>query len=315
MCRQERPLLSSHSGTKAIIAALSANLGIAVTKFVAFALTGSSSMLAESVHSVADSGNQLLLLWGGKESKRLPDTKHPFGYGRGRYFWSFIVALVLFSLGGLFALYEAYEKFRHPEAIESWRWVPVAVVVAAIVMESFSLRTAVREARQARGEQGWFRFIRGSKSPELPVVLLEDTAALAGLVFAGAGVGVTLITGDGRWDAAGSAAIGLLLVVVAAILAVEMKSLLLGESASPDHVAAIREALAGEGIVSVIHLRVMHLGPEELLVAAKIEPTPGLSIAALANAIDAAEARSRAAVPLSQMIYLEPDLRAAADAG
>ncbi|MDR1188544.1 MAG: cation diffusion facilitator family transporter [Bifidobacteriaceae bacterium] len=301
--------MSSHSGTKAIIAALSANLGIAVTKFVAFALTGSSSMLAESVHSVADSGNQLLLLWGGKESKRRPDAKHPFGYGRGRYFWSFIVALVLFSLGGLFALFEAYEKLKHPKAIESWQWVPIAVVAAGIVMEGLSLRTAIRESRPAKGSQGWFRFIRSSKSPELPVVLLEDTAALIGLALAGAGIGATLITGDGRWDAAGSAAIGVLLVAVAAILAVEMKSLLLGESASPEHLAAIEQALVGDGIVSVIHLRVMHLGPEELLVAAKIEPEPGIGLTALADAIDAAEARARAAVPLAQTIYLEPDLR------
>jgi cation diffusion facilitator family transporter len=303
--------VSSHSGTKAIIAALSANLGIAVTKFVAFALTGSSSMLAESVHSVADSGNQVLLLWGGREARRQPDAKHPFGYGRGRYFWSFIVALVLFSVGGLFALYEAYEKFNHPRGIDSWHWVPVVVVAAAIVMESFSLRTAVRESRPAKGDQGWFRFIHRSKSPELPVVLLEDTAALVGLVFAATGISMTLITGDGRWDGAGSAAIGLLLVAVAAILAVEMKSLLLGEAASPENLQAIERALVGGGIASVIHLRVMHLGPEELLVAAKIEPDPGLGLAELAQAIDAAEARSRAAVPLSQTIYLEPDLRRA----
>ncbi|MDR2374385.1 MAG: cation diffusion facilitator family transporter [Bifidobacteriaceae bacterium] len=304
--------MSANTGTKAIIAALSANLGIAVTKFVAFSLSGSSSMLAEAVHSVADSGNQVLLLWGGKEARRRPDAKHPFGYGRGRYFWSFIVALVLFSLGGLFALYEAYEKYRHPEGIESWPWVPVAVVVVAIVMESFSLRTAVREARPVKGKQGWFRFVRNSKSPELPVVLLEDTAALLGLIFAGLGVGLTLVTGDGRWDSAGSAAIGVLLVTVAAVLAVEMKSLLLGESPAPEHLRAIEEALVGEGVAGVIHLRVMHLGPEELLVAAKIEAEPGLSLADLAAAIDAAEARSRAAVPLAQTIYLEPDLRHAA---
>ncbi|MDR3106867.1 MAG: cation diffusion facilitator family transporter [Bifidobacteriaceae bacterium] len=305
--------MSAHSGTKAIIAALSANLGIAVTKFVAFALTGSSSMLAESVHSAADSGNQILLLWGGREARRRPDAKHPFGYGRGRYFWSFIVALVLFSLGGLFALYEAYEKLRHPHAIDSWLWTPVAVVAAAIVMESFSLRTAIREARPHKGEEGWLRFIHTSKSPELPVVLLEDTAALLGLVFAGAGVTMTLVTGDGRWDGAGSAAIGLLLVAVAVILAVEMKSLLLGEAPTPQNLAAIKRALVGEGIASVIHLRVMHLGPEELLVAAKVEPDRSLALPGLAAAIDAAEARSRAAVPFAQTIYLEPDLRHSAN--
>jgi cation diffusion facilitator family transporter len=269
-------------------------------------------MLAEAVHSVADSGNQVLLLWGGREAKRRPDSSHPFGYGRGRYFWSFVVALVLFSLGGLFALYEAYEKLKHPEPIESWHWVPVVVVVAAIVMESFSLRTAIREARPVKGDQGWFRFVRNSKAPELPVVLLEDTAALLGLVFAGLGIGATLVTEDGRWDAAGSAAIGLLLVTVAIILATEMKSLLLGEAPAPDEVKAIEQALVGDGIASVIHLRVMHLGPDEILVAAKIEPQTGLDLPGLASAINAAEARARAAVPLHQTIYLEPDLRHAA---
>jgi cation diffusion facilitator family transporter len=305
--------MSAHGGTKAIIAALSANLGIAVTKFAAFALTASSSMLAEGVHSVADSGNQVLLLWGGKEARRRPDSKHPFGYGRGRYFWSFVVALVLFSVGGLFALYEAYEKFKHPEPIKAWHWVPVAVVVLALVMESISLRTAIRESRPAKGKLSWFAFIRESKLPELPVVLLEDTAALVGLILAGAGIGLTLATGDGRWDAAGSAAIGVLLVTVAAVLAIEMKSLLLGEAASPEHIAAIEAALTQAGIVSLLHLRVMHLGPEELLVAAKFEPEPDLDMASLAQTIDAAEARSRAAVPLNQTIYLEPDLRRPAD--
>ncbi|MDR1798989.1 MAG: cation diffusion facilitator family transporter [Bifidobacteriaceae bacterium] len=302
--------MSAHGGTKAIVAALSANLGIAVTKFGAFLLSGSSSMLAESVHSVADSGNQLLLLWGGREGKKAPDAAHPFGYGRGRYFWAFVVALVLFSLGGLFALYEAWEKYHHPEPIEAWHWVPVAVIAASLVMESFSLRTAIREARPVKGpDRGWVRFIREAKTPELPVVLLEDTAALVGLVLAGAGVGLTLYTKDGRWDAGGSAAIGLLLIIVAIILAKEMRSLLLGESPIPQHVRAIEQALVGPGIVSVIHLRVMHLGPDELLVAAKVEPEPGLTMAGLAQAINAAEARARAAVPLTQTTYLEPDLR------
>jgi cation diffusion facilitator family transporter len=301
--------MSAHGGTKAILAALTANLSIAATKFGAFALSGSSSMLAEAVHSVADSGNQLLLLLGGREGRRPADAKHPFGYGRGRYFWSFVVALVLFSLGGLFALYEAYEKLKHPEPIHSWQWVPVAVVVAALVMESMSLRTAVGEIRAVKGEQGYFRFVRTSKSPELPVVLLEDTAALIGLVLAGGGIGMTLATGDGRWDAVGSAAIGVLLIVVAGVLVVEMKSLLLGESPAPEQIAAIEEALIGGGIASVIHLRVMHLGPDDLLVAAKIEPEPGMTTADLASAIDKAERRARAAVPLQQVIYLEPDLR------
>jgi cation diffusion facilitator family transporter len=302
-------LVASHSGVKAIVAALAANLGIAVTKFVAFLLSGSASMLAESVHSLADTGNQFLLLLGGRRARRRADPAHPFGYGRDRYFYAFVVALVLFSLGGCFALVEAWEKFSHPEPLEAWAWVPIAVLAVSIVLESFSLRTAVREARPARGTKTWWAFIRTAKAPELPVVLLEDTAALAGLVLAFGGVSATLATGDGRWDAVGSAAIGGLLIAVAAVLAREMKSLLLGEAASDDEVAAIRAALLGPGIASVIHLRTVHLGPDEVLVAAKVEPAPGCTMQALASAIDAAEARARAAVDPTLVIYLEPDLR------
>jgi cation diffusion facilitator family transporter len=302
-------------GNKAIIAALSANLGIAVTKFIAFLLTSSSSMLAEAVHSVADSGNQLLLLVGGRRARRAADEEHPFGYGRERYMYAFIVAIVLFSLGGLFALYEAWHKFADPHPIESWQWVPLAVLVAAIVMEGLSFRTAIGEANHTRGKQGWVSYIRTAKAPELPVVLLEDFGALIGLVLALFGVSMTLVTGDGRWDAVGSGAIGLLLVVIAIVLAVETKSLLLGESASRKDVDAIRAALVGPGVPSVIHLRTLHLGPEELLVAAKIEVPAASSAADVAEAIDAAEQRVRAAVPIARVIYLEPDLRHALAAG
>lgn len=298
-------------GNKAIIAALAANLGIAVTKFVAFLLTQSSSMLAESVHSVADSGNQLLLLLGGRRARREADEAHPFGYGRERYMYAFIVSIVLFSLGGLFALYEAWHKFSDPHPIESWQWVPVVVLVAAMVMEGFSFRTAIREANHTRGRQNWVSYIRTAKAPELPVVLLEDFGALIGLVLALFGVSMTLVTHDGRWDAVGSAAIGVLLVLIAIVLAVETKSLLLGESASRTDVDAIRAALVGAGVVSVIHLRTLHLGPEELLVAAKIEIAATASATDVAQAIDAAEQRVRAAVPIARVIYLEPDLRRA----
>jgi cation diffusion facilitator family transporter len=296
-------------GTKAIIAALSANLGIAVTKFVAFLLTQSSSMLAESVHSLADSGNQLLLLLGGRRARRAADEQHPFGYGRERYMYAFIVSIVLFSLGGLFALYEAWHKFADPHPIHSWHWVPIVVLLAAIVMEGLSFRTAIREANHTRGTQSWVQYIRTAKAPELPVVLLEDFGALIGLVMALFGVSMTLVTDDGRWDAIGSAGIGVLLVVIAVVLAVETKSLLLGESATRSDVDAIRAALVGEGVPSVIHLRTLHLGPEELLVAAKIEITADASAADVAGAIDAAEQRVRAAVPIARVIYLEPDLR------
>jgi cation diffusion facilitator family transporter len=266
-------------------------------------------MLAESVHSLADSGNQLLLLLGGKRARKAADEAHPFGYGRERYLYAFIVSIVLFTLGGLFALYEAWHKFEDPHPIDSWQWVPVAVLLAAIAMEGTSFRTALRESKHARGTRSVFRYIREAKAPELPVVLLEDFGALVGLVFALFGVGMTLATDDGRWDAIGSGAIGVLLVVIAVVLALETRSMLLGEAAAPGDVAAIRAALVGDGVPSVIHLRTLHLGPEELLVAAKVEVSSAETAAEIARAIDDAEARVRAAVPIARTIYLEPDLR------
>lgn len=305
-----------HGGTRAIVAALLANLGIAATKFVAFLLTRSSAMLAESVHSLADTGNQVLLLVGGRRADRAPTPEHPFGFGRQRYVYGFVVAIVLFTLGGVFALYEAWHKWADPHPIEGrWWWVPLVVLVAAIGMESFSFRTAVREANRTRGRRSWVAFVRTSKSPELPVVLLEDSAALLGLGFALFGVTMTLLTADGHWDAAGTAMIGVLLVVVAGVLAVEMNSLLIGESATGEDVAAIRRALVGPGVERVIHMRTMHLGPEELLVAAKIAVGRASSAADVAQAIDDAEARIRSAVPIAQVIYLEPDILRPGDAG
>ena len=300
--------MSTEGGTTAILAALAANIGIAVTKFIAFLLTRSSSMLAESIHSLADSGNQLLLLIGGKRARREATPEHPFGYGRERYVYAFIVSVVLFSVGGLFALYEAWHKFHDPHGIDSWQWVPIVVLLASIGLEGFSFRTAVHESRPFKGARSWVAFVRTAKAPELPVVLLEDSGALLGLVFALAGVGLTLATGNGRWDAAGTAMIGLLLVAIAIVLATEMKSLLLGESATSEDVAAIEAALPGSGVTRVIHLRTMHLGPEELLVAAKIGVDAGESAAEVARAIDAAERRVRAAVPIARVIYLEPDI-------
>lgn len=303
--------MSTEGSTRAIIAALLANVGIAATKFLAYALTGSSSMLAEAVHSVADSGNQALLLLGGRRARRAATPTHPFGFGRERYLYAFIVAIVLFTVGGLFALYEAWHKFADPQAIDSWQWVPVVVLLVAIGLESFSLRTAVHEANRVRGRKSWVEFVRGAKAPELPVVLLEDLGALVGLVLALLGVGLTLLTGDGRWDAAGTAAIGLLLVVIAVVLALETRSLLLGEAASPETVATIEAALVGEGVTSVIHLKTLHVGPEEILVAAKIEVPAAATAAEVAAAIDGAEERMRAALPTVRFSYLEPDLRRA----
>ncbi|MGH3359494.1 MAG: cation diffusion facilitator family transporter, partial [Nocardioidaceae bacterium] len=262
--------MSASGGTKAVLAALIANLSIAVLKFLAYLLTQSSSMLAESIHSVADSGNQVLLLLGGKAAQRQASPKHPFGYGRERYIYSFIVAIVLFSVGGLFALYEAYHKWHDPHGIHEWQWVPVTVLIGAIVLESFSFRTAIQETNRVRGDQGWVRFIRTSRAPELPVILLEDFAALVGLVLALFGVSMTLVTDNGLWDAAGTAGIGVLLVAVAVVLAIETKSLLLGESATREHVERIENAITAGG-TAIIHLRTLHIGPDELLVAAKID--------------------------------------------
>ncbi|MFF7330719.1 cation diffusion facilitator family transporter [Streptomyces sp. NPDC090306] len=300
--------MSASGGTKAIVAALGANLAIAVSKFVAFAFSGSSSMLAEGVHSLADSGNQFLLLIGGKRAQRDATPEHPFGYGRERYIYAFLVSIVLFSVGGMFAIYEGYEKIQHPHAVEHWYW-PVGVLVFAILAEGFSFRTAIKEAGGQRGGLSWAQFIRRAKAPELPVVLLEDFGALIGLVLALAGVGIALITGDGVWDGIGTVCIGVLLVAIALVLAAETKSLLLGESAGPDQLDRITAALVDdEAVTRVIHMRTLHLGPEELLVAAKIGVRHDDSAAKVADAINAAEARIRAAVPIARVIYLEPDI-------
>jgi cation diffusion facilitator family transporter len=301
--------VSAGGGTRAIVAALAANLGIALTKFLAFLLTSSSSMLAESIHSVADSTNQVLLLVGGKRAEREATAKHPFGYGRERYIYAFVVSVVLFAVGGLFAVYEGVHKITHPEPVSAWAWVPVAVLVVAIALESFSFRTAIREANQIRGGASWIAYIRRARAPELPVVLLEDFAALIGLVLALLGVGLTLLTGNGVWDGIGTLAIGALLVAVAVVLAVETKSLLIGEAATGDQVAAIEAAIAGDDrVCRLIHMRTLHLGPDELLVAAKIAVPEADPAARVAATIDEVEARIRKAVPIARVIYLEPDI-------
>jgi len=300
--------VATEGSVRAVVTAMFANLGIAVTKFVAFLLTASSSMLAESVHSLADTSNQALLLLGGSRAKRAATPEHPFGYGRERYVYAFIVSIVLFSIGGLFALYEAWHKWSDPHPIDSWQWVPIVVLLVAMAMEGYALRTAVVESNRVRADRSWKEFVRTAKAPELPVILLEDCGALLGLMFALFGVSMTLLTGEGRWDAAGTAMIGVLLVLIAVILAVEMKSLLIGESASRAHQRAIQNALQGEGVESIIHMRTLHLGPEELLVAAKIAVNATATGEQVAKAIDAAERRVRTAVPIARVIYLEPDL-------
>lgn len=300
--------MAASGGTKAVVAALAANLTIAVFKFIAWAVTASSSMLAEAIHSVADSGNQVLLLVGGKKARREADEQHPFGYGRERYVYSFIVSIVLFSVGGLFALYEAWQKFKDPHGIEGrWWWVPLAVLIGAIIAESLSFRTAIIESNHVRGKQSWSKFIRTAKAPELPVILLEDLGALVGLVLALCGVSLTLITGNGVFDALGTACIGVLLVLIAIVLAMETKSLLLGESATAEHVAAISDAITHDGD-KLIHLKTLHLGPEEILVAAKVSVTDHSTGEHIAATINAIEIRIREAVRLKCVIYIEPDI-------
>jgi cation diffusion facilitator family transporter len=299
--------MSAAGGSRAIIAALAANLGIAVIKFVAFAITGSASLLAEGVHSVVDSGNQGLLLRGARSARRDATPQHPFGFGRDRYVYGFLVALMLFSAGGLFALYEGIDKIRHPHHLDSVV-VAIVVLVVAIGLEGFSLRTAIHESRALKGDETWLGFIRHSKSPDLPVVLLEDVAALTGLVLALLGVGLADLTGEPVWDGIGTCAIGALLITVAIVLVIETKSLLVGEAAGPADLAKIEAGLVGPGIDRIIHLRTMHLGPDELLVGAKLAMPVGASLPEVARAIDDAEQRVRTAVPSARVMYLEPDL-------
>ena len=299
---------------KAIVAAFLANSAIAVAKLVGFFLTGAASMLAEAVHSGADASNQGLLFLGGARARKTATPEHPFGYGRERYFWSFVVALVLFTIGGLFALYEGIEKLRHPHEIES-ATVAFVILTLAIIVEAFSFRTAIIESKHVKGRESWWQFVRRSKSPELPVVLLEDLGAMVGLIFAVIGLGLAEITGNPRWDAVGSIAIGTLLVVIAVILVIEMKGLLIGEAATPATIASITRTMEStDRVQKVIHMRTQHIGPDELLVAAKLSFDPTLEMPALAEAINEVEHRVRQAVPTARVIYLEPDIDRPAEA-
>jgi cation diffusion facilitator family transporter len=299
--------MAASGGTRAIVAALLANAGIAIAKFIGWLITGSSSMLAEAVHSVADTSNQGLLLLGGRTARRAATPTHPFGYGRDRYFYSFVVALLLFTLGSVFALYEGIHKLESHEPLTS-PIVAVAILAVAIGLETFSFRTAIVESRPLKGTGTWWQFIRQAKVPELPVVLLEDLGALVGLVLALFGVGLSVLTGDPVWDAIGTICIGVLLGVIAIILIIEMKSLLIGEGAAPQVLTDIVAALESGDVQRVIHIKTQYLGPEELLVAAKIALAPGLPLEAVAATIDAAEAQVRERVPEARIIYLEPDL-------
>jgi len=301
--------MSASGGGKAILAAFLANMGIALAKFIAWFLSGSASMLAEAIHSVADSGNQLLLMLGGRQAKKKADREHPFGYGRERYVYAFVVSIILFSVGGLFSIYEGVDKLTHPHELEN-AWIPIAVLLVAIVLESFSLRTAVKESNHVRAKgQSWVSFVRHAKAPELPVVLLEDIAALTGLVFALFGVGMTVITHNPVFDAIGTLMIGTLLILVAITLGIETKSLLVGEGATDaDHDRIVDAINDGPEVEKIIHIKTLYLGPDELLVAAKLGFASDAPLAHVASDIDRVEARVRAAVPTARVIYFEPDI-------
>jgi cation diffusion facilitator family transporter len=301
--------MSTEGSKRAIFAALAANIGIAITKFIAAAFSGSAAMFAEGIHSVADSGNQILLLIGGKRAKRAATAEHPFGYGRSRYIYAFMVSIVLFAVGGLFSINEGLSKLSHPHELDMV-WLPLLVLGAAIVMEGFSFRTAIIESNHVRGNQGWIEFIRRAKSPELPVILLEDFAALIGLVLAFAGVGLSVITHNPVWDALGTLAIGALLILVAIVLGLETSSLLVGEGANATDNGKIAAALAAApGVLSVIHMKTLYLGPDELMVAAKIGVAGDSKGSEIAVTIDRAESLVRDAVPAARVIYLEPDIQ------
>lgn len=300
--------MSTEGGTRAVVAALLANTGIAITKFVAAGISGSASMLAEAVHSVADAGNQVLLLVGGRRARRAADATHPFGYGRERYVYAFVVAIILFSVGGMFSLYDGFLKLQEHDGLEL-PWIPLAVLAVAIVLESLSLRTALREAKKSRGPVSLVSFIRRAKQPELPVIVLEDLAALTGLVFAFLGIGLSLLTGNVVWDAVATIAIGVLLVTVAVLLGIETKSLLVGEGANPDDDRRIRAAFEGHrNVEAIIHMKTLYLGPDELMVAAKVAVPKTTKATEIAKAINEIEVAVREAVPVARVIYIEPDI-------
>jgi cation diffusion facilitator family transporter len=304
----EEARMSTEGGTRAVVAAGIANLGIATTKFVAFLITGSSSMLSEAIHSLADTGNQLLLLLGGKRAKAAPDQLHQFGYGRRRYIYSFIVAIMLFLLGGVFSLYEGFHKITHPEELNKV-WVAYLVLFASIALESWSFKTAFGEASKSKGDRTLMQYIRDARQPELPVVLLEDTGALIGLVLAVFGITTAVVTGNPKWDGVGALAIGTLLLIIAVFLAFEVAGLLVGESALPEQEAAIRAAVvSGPVFDRIIHMRTLHTGPDELLVGVKVAVAPHLTAEQLSEAVDGAENAIREVVPTARWIYVEADI-------
>lgn len=300
--------MAADGTTKSVVVALAANAGIAAAKFVGYLVTGSSSMLAESVHSLADTVNEVLLMVGKRVALRRPDALHQFGYGRSRYFYSFVVALLVFVLGAVAAMYEGYRKLTHPEPLTD-AGVAIAILVVAAVMEGFSLRTVLTESKRLKGSDGWWQFIRNSRTPEPPVVLLEDSAALVGLAMAFAGVTLTAVTRNPVWDAVGTLGIGALLAAIAIVLIVETHSLLIGEGATTNQCKMIRSALQrSEYVNSVVDLRTEYLGPDQMVVAAKVVFGPQQDFATAADVIRKAEARVRETVPAVRVVYIQPEV-------
>jgi cation diffusion facilitator family transporter len=297
-----------HGSRRAIIAAFLANLGIALSKFVVFLITGAASMLAEAIHSLADTGNQGLLMLGGKRSQKPADEEHPFGYGTLRYFWAFVVALVLFSVGGLFAIFEGVEKLISPHEIRGPGWA-IGVLVVSAGLETFSLRTALRETKEERKGRSILQFVRRTKIPELAVVVLEDIGALLGLAFALVGVILAEVFDQPRFDALGSLAIGVLLVAIAIVLAIEMASLLVGEAAAPEVVDQLRAILDAHPCVThVIALRTQHVGPDDIMINTKLEFDATLLAPRVAEVVNELEVQLRAAFPSAHTIFIEPDV-------
>lgn len=300
--------MSADNSTAHIIQSLLANLVIAASKGVAAVITGSGAMMAETLHSFADCGNQLLLLLGVRQTRRAPDASHPLGYGRSLYFWSFMVALLLFSGGGVFSIYEGIHKIRAPEPVESVG-LGLAILGFSLALEGWATLGNIRELNRRRGPKPFFRYLHDTKDSDLVVIFGENAAAVLGLVVALAAIGLASVTGDGRWDGAGSLAVGIVLVAVAVFLAIEVKSLLVGEAADPEIEAAARDlAIEAPKIDALLRIITVQQGPGEVMVAMKVRVDPGLSATEVCEVINAFEAALQKRCPEVKWSFVEPDL-------